>query len=46
MPIPTRLANDGWWLCESHYNSASNSLTTLERALERALFGIRRIEFP
>jgi hypothetical protein len=31
-----------WWLCESHYNSTSNSATVLERALEGALFGIRR----
>ena len=35
-----------WWLCESHYTSTSNSLTAFQRALEQALFGIRKPELP
>jgi hypothetical protein len=35
-----------WWLCESHYASTSNSLSAFEKALEQALFGIRRRERP
>ena len=35
-----------WWLCESHYTATSSATSALERALEQALFGIRRFERP
>jgi hypothetical protein len=39
MPIPTRLANDGWWLCGdiplSHANASQNQMTSISIAAFR-----------